>query len=148
MNFVYILVAILAGIVFAIQPVINDNVARNLGNPLQAALISFFVGTVVLLVLSLLMGTKIPSIDKLSAIPWWLYLAGGTIGAFVVTAALIIQPKIGAGVWVSGYVFGQLTMSILLDNFGLLGLEVHPISFMRGLGAFLLVVGAILVANY
>ena len=148
MNFIYIVVAILAGVAFAIQPAINDPVARNLNHPIQASFISFFVGTVLLLVVGLSMGMKIPSTEKLLALPWWLYLAGGTIGSFVVTAALIIQPKVGAGGWISGYVFGQLTMSILLDNFGWLGLETHPINLMRGIGAFLLVLGAILIANY
>lgn len=148
MNFIYIVVAILAGVAFAIQPAINDTVARNLNHPIQASFISFFVGTVLLLVVGLSMGMKIPSTEKLLALPWWLYLAGGTIGSFVVTAALIIQPKTGSGGWISGYVFGQLTMSMLLDNFGWLGLETHPINLMRGLGAFLLVLGAVLIANY
>ena len=148
MNFFYILVAILAGMLFAIQPIVNHNVARLLNHPIQASLISFFVGTVFLLIVNLSFGIKIPSTDKFLAVPWWLYLSGGAIGAFVVTAALILQPKIGAGGWISGYVLGQLAMSILLDNYGWLGLPTHPINFMRGLGAFLLVVGAILVANY
>lgn len=148
MNFVYILVAILAGVLFAIQPILNHNVARVLDRPIQASLISFFVGTVLLLIVNLSLGIKIPSTNKLLTVPWWLYLSGGAIGAFFVTTALIIQPKIGAGGWISGYVFGQLAMSILLDNYGWLGLPTHPLSFMRGLGAFLLVIGAILVANY
>ena len=148
MNLVYIIVAVIAGMLFAIQPVINSNVARILNRPIQASLISFFVGTVVLLIVNLFFGIKIPSTDKLLAVPWWLYLSGGAIGAFFVTAALIIQPQIGAGGWISGYVFGQLAMSIVLDHYGWLGLPTHPINLMRGLGAFLLVVGAILVANY
>lgn len=148
MQLIYIIVAITAGVAFALQPAINDNVARSLDRPIQASLISFVVGTVLLLIANLAMGVKIPSIDKLSTIPWWLWLAGGTIGAFVVTVALLIQPKIGAGVWISCFIFGQLITSILLDNFGWLGLSTHPINLMRSLGAFLLAVGAILVANY
>ena len=148
MNLIYILVAILAGVMFAIQPIVNHNVARILERPIQASLISFFVGTVLLLIVNIFLGIKIPSTSKLLAVPWWLYLSGGAIGAFFVTAALIIQPKIGAGGWISGYVVGQLAMSILLDNYGWWGLPTHPINLMRGLGAFLLVIGAILIANY
>ena len=148
MQLVYIIISIVAGVVFALQPAVNDNVARALNRPIQASLISFVVGTVLLLIVNLAMGAKIPSTDKLSTISWWLWLAGGAIGAFAVTAALIIQPKIGAGAWISCFIFGQLVMSILLDNFGWLGLETHPINLMRSLGAFLLAIGAILVAHY
>ena len=148
MNSIYIVVAILAGVAFALQPAFNDNVARSLNHPIQASLASFIVGTVLLAIINLLLKVKLPSTDKLLAIPWWLGLAGGLIGAGVVTAALIIQPKIGAGSWISAFIFGQLVMSILLDNFGWLGLETHPINLMRSLGAFLLAIGAILVAHY
>ena len=148
MNSIYVIVAILAGVAFAIQPAVNDNVARSLSHPIQASLVSFVVGTILLLILSFLLGAGLPSTDKLLAIPWWLWLAGGAIGAGAVTAALIIQPKIGAGSWISCFIFGQLVMSILLDNFGWLGLATHPLNFMRSLGACLLAIGAILVAHY
>ena len=148
MNFIYIVIAVFAGVIFAIQPAINENVGRNLNHPIQASFVSFLVGTLILLAINFALGLKLPSTEKLVAIPWWLWLAGGSIGAFVVTAALTIQPKIGAGVWISCFIFGQLVMSILLDNFGWLGLAVHPINFMRLLGAFLLALGAILVAYY
>ena len=148
MNFIYIIVAIVAGVMFAIQPPINENVGRSLNHPIQASFISFLVGTLILLIINFALGLKLPSTDKLTAIPWWLWLAGGAIGAFVVTVALTIQPKIGAGVWISCFIFGQLVMSILLDNYGWLGLPIHSINPMRLLGAFLLAVGAILVAYY
>ncbi len=148
MNYIYILIAVLAGAIFALQPAINANVARSLNSPIQASLISFSVGTIFLFIINIALGIKIPSTDRLMAIPWWLWLSGGTIGAFIVTAAIVIQPKIGAGGWVACYVFGQLTMSILLDHYGLLGLEVHSINIMRSLGVFFLAAGAILVARF
>lgn len=148
MNYVYIAVAVLAGVVFALQPAINENVARSLNSAIQGSLISFSVGTILLIIINVALGLKLPSFDKLQAIPWWLWFSGGAIGVFVVTTAIIIQPKIGAGGWVACYVFGQLTMSVLLDNYGLLGLEIHPINLMRSLGIFFLGIGAILIARY
>ena len=148
MNLIYIIMAIVAGLMFAVQPTINENVGRSLNHPIQASFISFLVGTLLLLIINFALGLKFPSTDRLVAVPWWLWLAGGAIGAFVVTVALTIQPKIGAGVWISCFIFGQLVMSIILDNYGWLGLSVHPINPMRAIGAFLLAVGAILVAYY
>ena len=148
MNPIYIIVAILAGVVFALQPPLNENVGRSLNHPIQASFVSFLVGTLLLLVINFALGLKFPSTDKLVTIPWWLWLAGGAIGAFVVTVSLVIQPKIGGGIWISCFIFGQLVMSIMLDHFGWLGLEIHQINPMRSLGAFLLAIGAILVAFY
>lgn len=148
MQYIYVVFAILAGVAFAIQPSVNGKVAQSLNYPLQAALVSFAVGTVMLTGINLLLNSKLPSLGRLFAIPWWLWLGGGAIGAFVVTAALVIQPKIGAGSWISGYLCGQLVMSILLDHFGWLGLEIHPINWMRSLGVFFLALGAILIASY
>lgn len=148
MNYIYIAVAIFAGAIFALQPALNENVARNLSSPIQAALISFSVGTIFLLIINFSLGLTFPSITKLQTIPWWLWLSGGAIGVVVVTAAIIIQPKIGAGAWVAWYVFGQLSMSVLMDDNGWLGLEIHPINLMRSIGVFLLVIGAILIARY
>lgn len=148
MNTLYILVAILAGVMFASQPAINENLGRSLNHPIQASFVSFAVGTLLLLIINFAFGIKFPAVDELTAVSWWLWLAGGAIGAFVVTIALVIQPKIGAGVWISCFIFGQLVMSVLLDNYGWLGLAVHPINPMRLLGAFLLALGSILVAYY
>ena len=148
MNLIYITVAIFAGVIFAVQPAVNENVGRSLNHPIQASFASFLVGTLILLIINFALGLEFPATDKLISIPWWLWLAGGAIGAFVVTVALSIQPKIGAGVWISCFIFGQLVMSILLDHFGWLGLEIHSINPMRALGAFLLAIGAILVAYY
>ena len=148
MQFTYIFFAILAGVAFAIQPSVNGKVAQSLNYPLQAALVSFTVGALLLAIINLVSGKGLPSLERLLTIPWWLWLGGGAIGAFVVTAALVIQPKIGAGNWIAGYLCGQLLMSMLLDHFGWLGLETHPISLVRSLGAGLLVLGAILIAYY
>ncbi|WP_036477408.1 DMT family transporter [Myxosarcina sp. GI1] len=148
MQFIYVICAIFAGVAFAIQPSVNGKVAQSLNYPLQAAFVSFAVGTILLAGINLLLNSKLPSVERLFSIPWWLWLGGGAIGAFVVTAALVIQPQIGAGRWISYYLFGQLVMSMLLDHFGWLGLEVHPIGWMRSLGVFLLVLGTILIANY
>jgi len=148
MNLIYVVVAVLAGVMFAVQPAVNENVGRSLNHPIQAAFVSFLVGTIILLILNFALGLELPSTEKLVAIPKWLWLSGGAIGAVVVTAAIAIQIKIGAGVWISCFVFGQLVMSMLIDNYGWLGLPIHPINPMRAIGAFLLAIGAILVAVY
>lgn len=148
MNYLYIAIAIIAGGLFALQPLINSNLARSLNSPILASLVSFLVGTSLLTAINLAIGINLPYTSKMPVLPWWMWLSGGAIGAFIVTVALVIQPKIGAGGWIACYILGQLTMSVLIDNYGLLNLEIRPLNLMRVAGIFLLTIGAILVARY
>ena len=72
----------------------------------------------------------------------WYYLLGGALGAAYVFAALSLVPTIGAGGVAAATVTGQLTLSVLLDKVGFLGLEelrveiepageAHPVERVR-----------------
>ena len=148
MYLIYITVAILAGAALAVQPGVNNLVGMRLGNPILASLLSFIVGSILLLALIFVLRIPLPSIPKLGTLPWWSWLASGTIGAAAVTSALLVAPRIGAAVWISLFICGQIVLSILLDQFGWFGFEVHPVNLMRAIGAFLLVVGVTLIARF
>src|SRR5215218_9725845 len=76
--------------------------------------------------------------------PWWFWL-GGVFGAFYVTAALAVGPRLGATVFFGILVAAQLTTSVVLDRFGWLGFPQQAVSPGRLAGVALLVVGAVLV---
>ncbi|MGF1479922.1 MAG: DMT family transporter [Cyanophyceae cyanobacterium] len=148
MSSILLITALLAGALFAIQPGINSLVASHLGNPLLASLLSFAVGLFLLISITITLQVPLPPTAKMSALPWWLWVCGGAIGAVVVTIALVVAPQIGAAAWISFFVTGQLLLSIALDHFGWLGFAVHPLNVMRSLGAFFLVLGVILIARF
>ena len=52
---------------------------------------------------------------------------------------------LGAGGVVAATIAGQLTMSVLIDQFGWLGLDKDPISAMKVIGVVLLAAGTLLV---
>jgi transporter family-2 protein len=79
-------------------------------------------------------------------VPWW-YFVGGFIGAVFVASSLITVRTLGAGGVVAATIAGQLTFSVVIDKFGLLGLPEKPLTVTRLLGVLLLAVGVFLVVR-
>jgi bacterial/archaeal transporter family-2 protein len=76
--------------------------------------------------------------------PPWLWL-GGVMGAIVVTSITFTAPRIGTFATIGLLIAGQLAMGVLIDAFGLFGVEKIPVSPTRIAGLALLAVGALLV---
>jgi bacterial/archaeal transporter family-2 protein len=136
------LLAFVGGMAVPVQFAVNAELRGAVGGPVMAAAISFLVGTLALLVAVLVAGEGTPAISGLAGARWW---AGGFLGAFYVTASIILTPRLGAVTTVDFIIAGQVVMSIILDRFGLLNLPVQFITFPKISGAILAVVGAVLV---
>lgn len=67
------------------------------------------------------------------------------MGAFFVFGSTFLAPRIGLAAMISLIIAGQVVSSLAFDRFGLLGLPVREISWVRLLGALLLLAGATLV---
>lgn len=144
MSRVYLLwfgLAFCAGALLPIQAGMNARLREVLGSPFRASLVSFLVGTLVLLVLALLLRGG-PAEPRQA--PWWAWL-GGVLGATLLTVTLILVPRLGAAALFAAVVAGQLSMATLIDHFGLVGYPALPVSASRLLGLVLLAVGALLV---
>lgn len=139
----FVVMAILTGVVFAVQTGINTQLRTFLGSPLQAVFVSFGVGTVAL-ALVLLGKRELPPFGKWAAMPWWMWL-GGMCGLFIVSTNILAAPRIGSALLVSLAISGQLVTALALDHFGAFGFPVHHISTPRVLGAVLLLGGAVLI---
>ena len=79
--------------------------------------------------------------------PWWAAI-GGLVGALQVYMGLTQVNKVGAGPFMGFTVTASVIASILIDHFGLFRMEVHPLNWLRGLGAALLIGGVALIAKY
>ena len=133
----------LAGALVAMQPPINSKLGQSIGN-FAAATVSFTIGTLALLAVTVAVGGQ--HIGDIKHVPWW-YFAGGFIGAVFVASSLITVRTLGAGGVVAATITGQLTFSVVIDQFGLLGLPEKPITATRVLGVALLAVGVFLVVR-
>jgi transporter family-2 protein len=139
------LLALFAGLMLPIQVALNNRLTGFTGNPVISSLVSFVVGTVGLMVFTLVK----PSILQQASSQVWnapLYAwFGGLIGAFFIVTSLIIAPKLGLSMSICLVIAGQLTMSVLMDQFGLFGFDVRPFTISKGAGLVLVFVGILLI---
>ena len=136
--------AVFIGMLLPLQALINAALGRQTFGPVFAALMSFFVGTVVLSVWWMVSRPAF-EVAVLGKVPWWAW-TGGAIGAVYVAAATLLVPRMGAAALICAVVFGQVVGSLLLDHFGVLHTRT-PIDPLRVLGALLVVAGALLVVK-
>ena len=149
MPFGYFLVALglVCGTLIAAQGAINGRLSEAVGGPIQAALISFTVGWLALLVLNLSLGHRLPSQSQVASLPWWAWV-GGLIGAVMVTSAATAVPRIGVAAWVSAVIAGQLIAAVAYDQYGAFGQAIRPATPLRLTGIGFLIIGVYLVRRF
>ncbi len=139
-----VLTAVVGGMV-ALQGPINSTLGKTIGN-FQAAFFSFATGTIILAVIAGLVRGGYGQIAEARTLAPQ-YLIGGVLGACYVSTVLVTVRTLGAGGIVAATVAGQLTMGVIIDQFGLLGLDKDPISASKAIGVLLLAVGTLLVVR-
>ena len=140
----YLALGFAAGAMLPIQFGINAELARWVESPLRAALVSFAAGTAVLLAAAIPLLRGFPDAGRLGAAPWWVWVGGG-LGAFYVLGSIVAAPRLGAATLVAVILAGQAAASLLVDHFGWVGFEEHPVTPARLLGVLLLGAGVVLV---
>lgn len=140
-----VLAAAAAGGLIALQAPINGTLGRTVGS-IPAATVSFAIGTVALAAVTLLFGGGFGRVPQAGGLGW-VYLTGGVLGAVYVTTALVAVRSLGAGGVTAATILGQLTMALVIDRLGVLGLEPRPVSWERVAGALLLAAGTFLVVR-
>jgi transporter family-2 protein len=144
-EYILLLTTVVAGGLVALQAPINSTLGRSVGT-FAAASVSFIVGTVVLVAITVLLGGGFGQLGEASGLPWY-YLIGGLLGAVYVTNALLAVRDLGAGGITAATITGQLVTSIVIDRLGVLGLPERPLSVARVIGVVLLVAGTYLVVR-
>ena len=141
MNFstlALLLVTVTVGSGIALQAVVNTALARTVGI-LEAAFVSVTVTWVIVAVV-LIAGVRSGNMSQITSVPLYLFV-GGFVGAAVLVTAVVAVPRLGAASLIAALVVGQLIGAMILDHFGLLGLQGTPITPIRLGGAMLLVIG-------
>ncbi len=139
-----VLLTAAAGGLIALQAPINAGLGRSTGG-LPAALVSFGVGTIALAAIVVLSG-KAGGLGSAFDVSWY-YLLGGLLGAVYVANALVAVSVIGAGGVAAATITGQLTFSVLIDRFGLFGLDQVALGPERVAGIVLLLAGTVLIVR-
>lgn len=145
--YVYILLALAAGAMMPTQAATNNKMAAVVDSPIVAAFLSFFVGTVALFIFMLASGesvTNIAAARNAPAITW----VGGVLGAFFVTSAVILVPRLGVAMTFSLIIAGQMLVTLAFDHFGLLGVPQKEISLARLGGGLMIILGVVLIRRF
>jgi transporter family-2 protein len=144
------LLAALSGVMIALQARANGELSHRLDSGLQAALISFSSGLLILLVVTPFsphikegIGNLRGAIARKELARWKLF-AGALGGSFVAFQSQIV-PLIGVAIFSVASIAGQTAMSLVVDRIGLTGGGKKLISVRRVLAAFLTVI-AVLVS--
>lgn len=139
-----IVATLAAGAMVAAQPPANSELGKQVG-ALGAAFISIAISLV------LVAGVLVASggVGQLSQLSRFRveYVIGGVAGAAIVTVSLLTVRELGAGGVVAATVCTQLTVSLVLDQLGVLGLTPTPITAVRVIGVVLLIVGTLLLTT-
>jgi bacterial/archaeal transporter family-2 protein len=140
-----VLLGAVAGCLVGMQAPINSRLGKTVGG-VQAATVSFMVGTAALIAISFILRGGLGSLGSIGKVPWWA-LVGGLLGAVYVFVALEAVKTLGASGLSAVVITGQLTISVVVDRFGLLGVARSPITLHRIAGLVLLAAGVALVVR-
>jgi len=144
------LLAALSGAMIALQARANGELSHRLDNGLQAALVSFSSGLLIIFVITLFNSQIKDGIKNLrmavanKEIARWKLFAGALGGSFVAIQTQIV-PLIGVAIYSVASIAGQTAMSLIVDRIGLTGGGKKLISPRRVLAAVLTVL-AVLVS--
>ncbi len=144
------LLAALSGVLIALQARANGELSYLLDNGLQAALISFGSGLIIIFTITLFNSKIKEGIKNLrtavtnNEIARWKLFAGALGGSFIAIQTQIV-PLIGVAIFSVASIAGQTAMSLFVDRIGLTGGGKKPISPRRVLAAVLTVL-AVLVS--
>jgi len=144
------LLAALAGAMIALQARANGELSHRLDNGLEAALISFSSGLLIILIVTpfspqIKVGIRnLRSAVAHKEIARWKLFAGALGGSFVAIQTQIV-PLIGVAIYSVASIAGQTAMSLVVDRIGLTGGGKKLISPRRVVAAVLTVI-AVLVS--
>jgi transporter family-2 protein len=118
--------AAISGLMIAVQARANGELSHRMGNPIEAALVSFGSGLIIISLISAFNPAIKNGIRNLRGalkrkeIPPWTLFAGMLGGSFVAVQTQIV-PIIGVAIYSVASIAGQTAASLVVDRIGLTG---------------------------
>ena len=141
------LLAAACGAFQVLQAMTNGSAVRSGIGAIWVGAMSTIASTLTLGVAALLIyRMPVPDSSLLMA-QGWKTVAGGMMGAFIVTGLAFVAPKLGPTQTFMLYFFVIVVASVLIDSFGLLGTEAKPLQARQLLGVLLAGLGLVLARS-
>ena len=141
-----VLATVAAGGIVAAQAPVNNVLSKKVGT-FGAVSVNFLVGTVIVLAITYAFAGRIHNTEGVESPAWYYWVFGGLAGVAIVLTTLLTVRELGAGGVTAATIAGQLTLSVVLDRLGVLGLEERAITWDKLLGIALLAAGTVLVVR-
>ena len=136
--------AAISGLMIALQARANGELSHRLDNGLQAALVSFGSGLIIIVIVAIFNPSIKQGVRTLSKavkernLPSWTLFAGMLGGSFVAVQTQIV-PLIGVAIYSVASIAGQSAISLVVDRIGLTGGGKKHITPRRVTAAFVTV---------
>ncbi len=130
------ILATISGVMIAIQARVNGELSTQLNNGVQAALVSFGSGLIVIALIAVFSPTIKEGARNLRGavtrgeLPRWTLFAGALGGTFVAIQTHVV-PVIGVAIYSVASIAGQTAASLLVDRLGITGGGKKQITFRR-----------------
>jgi bacterial/archaeal transporter family-2 protein len=138
-----VFLSLVAGVAGSVQVAVSGAFGRRIG-VLEATAFGAVFAALIVCSLVLVARQGLGGVAAGFREPPWLWL-NGVMGAIVVTTITFTAPRIGTFATIGLLIAGQLAMGVLIDYFGLFGLDRIPLNWARLSGLALLAGGALLV---
>ncbi len=131
--------AALAGSFMAIQGALNAALGKKIGM-LEATMIVLLIGTLAALLALYPLGLAKGEMGNLFRCPWYFFL-GGVLIVLITYGVVASIPSLGVANATTAIVAAQVLTAVLLDHFGLFGLQAIPFSWWKVGGLVMMAVG-------
>lgn len=138
-----ILIGLIGGVAVGLQSPISGAMGQRIG-PAASSFIIHLGGLIATTALLLARGGE--KIRAWPTVPWYMLIAG-VFGLVLFLTINVTLPRLGGAMMITLVIIGQLTMGIIIDHFGLLGVTPRPVDLVRVAGMLVLVAGAYLISR-
>ncbi|KAI8615350.1 hypothetical protein BC830DRAFT_307875 [Chytriomyces sp. MP71] len=136
-NVLLLMFPLMAGMALLVQAGMNGTLGSFYGYPF-ASFYSLSTSLVTLLFLYAYEYYQAPTDFRriVREAPWWCW-CGGFLSYAYVFASTTLATRLGAAVFMGTVMAAQVICAVVLDHFGILGLAVKKIDWIKGLGVFI-----------
>ena len=130
--------ALLTGIGIGIQSTITSRVGSQIGDVRTGLLTNFLGGLIAGSLCLLLLLREGPDLWRIQGKIIGLVALAGLLGIAIITGISFSLQRAGIAAGLATVILGQLILSVIIDSFGIGGVEPIPFSFQRAFGLLLM----------
>ena len=134
-----LIIAAIAGMAMALQGSFNAILGKIIGT-LETTLVVHLIGIAVVIIALFLFKLGTGNLALIKNAPWYTFL-GGVLGVLIIFGVAVSIPRTGVANPPTAIITGQLLTALIIDQYGLFGLDKVPFTFWKGLGLACLAAG-------